>query len=170
MCLKRSLRPPGHILPQLLLLCPSPATPSLPLFQHRPHPLHPFPCPCPCTNPCPSFYTPAHPCPCRILYGGSVSASNCRELAACPDIDGTDCSNALLSLLPYPNIHVTSSSLLSCETSHLVRTVNYHLSPVTCYLFPVTCYLLPVTCHLSLVTCYLLPVTCHLSLGPRGTV
>ena len=25
----------------------------------------------------------------RILYGGSVSASNCRELAACPDIDGS---------------------------------------------------------------------------------
>ena len=25
---------------------------------------------------------------CRILYGGSVSAANCRELAACPDIDG----------------------------------------------------------------------------------
>jgi len=25
----------------------------------------------------------------RILYGGSVTASNCRELAACPDIDGS---------------------------------------------------------------------------------
>jgi len=25
----------------------------------------------------------------RILYGGSVSAGNCRELAACPDIDGS---------------------------------------------------------------------------------
>jgi len=25
----------------------------------------------------------------RILYGGSVSAANCRELAACPDIDGS---------------------------------------------------------------------------------
>merc|ERR1712192_10403 len=25
----------------------------------------------------------------RILYGGSVSASNCRQLAACPDIDGS---------------------------------------------------------------------------------
>merc|ERR1712192_168113 len=25
----------------------------------------------------------------RILYGGSVSASNCRTLAACPDIDGS---------------------------------------------------------------------------------
>jgi len=25
----------------------------------------------------------------RILYGGSVSATNCRELAACPDIDGS---------------------------------------------------------------------------------
>ena len=25
----------------------------------------------------------------RILYGGSVSASNCRELAKCPDIDGS---------------------------------------------------------------------------------
>ena len=25
---------------------------------------------------------------CRILYGGSVSAANCRELAACSDIDG----------------------------------------------------------------------------------
>merc|ERR1712071_514741 len=24
-----------------------------------------------------------------ILYGGSVSAGNCRELAACPDIDGS---------------------------------------------------------------------------------
>ena len=24
----------------------------------------------------------------RILYGGSVSASNCKELATCPDIDG----------------------------------------------------------------------------------
>jgi triosephosphate isomerase len=24
----------------------------------------------------------------RILYGGSVTASNCRELGACPDIDG----------------------------------------------------------------------------------
>jgi triosephosphate isomerase len=24
----------------------------------------------------------------RILYGGSVSASNCKELGACPDIDG----------------------------------------------------------------------------------
>ena len=24
----------------------------------------------------------------RILYGGSVTAANCRELAACPDIDG----------------------------------------------------------------------------------
>ena len=30
--------------------------------------------------------------PCRILYGGSVTAANCRELAACKDIDG----NALL--------------------------------------------------------------------------
>ena len=30
----------------------------------------------------------------RILYGGSVTAANCRELAACPDIDG----NPLLSL------------------------------------------------------------------------
>ena len=26
--------------------------------------------------------------PGRILYGGSVTAANCRELAACPDIDG----------------------------------------------------------------------------------
>jgi len=26
---------------------------------------------------------------CRILYGGSVSAGNCRDLAACPDIDGS---------------------------------------------------------------------------------
>jgi len=25
----------------------------------------------------------------RILYGGSVSAGNCRDLAACPDIDGS---------------------------------------------------------------------------------
>merc|ERR1712055_498952 len=25
----------------------------------------------------------------RILYGGSVTAANCRELAACPDIDGS---------------------------------------------------------------------------------
>jgi len=25
----------------------------------------------------------------RILYGGSVTAGNCRELAACPDIDGS---------------------------------------------------------------------------------
>jgi len=25
----------------------------------------------------------------RILYGGSVTAENCRELAACPDIDGS---------------------------------------------------------------------------------
>ena len=25
----------------------------------------------------------------RILYGGSVSATNCRELAACKDIDGS---------------------------------------------------------------------------------
>jgi len=25
----------------------------------------------------------------RILYGGSVSAGNCKELAACPDIDGS---------------------------------------------------------------------------------
>jgi len=25
----------------------------------------------------------------RILYGGSVSAANCRELASCPDIDGS---------------------------------------------------------------------------------
>jgi len=25
----------------------------------------------------------------RILYGGSVGAANCRELAACPDIDGS---------------------------------------------------------------------------------
>ena len=25
----------------------------------------------------------------RILYGGSVSAANCRELAQCPDIDGS---------------------------------------------------------------------------------
>ena len=25
----------------------------------------------------------------RILYGGSVSAANCRELAACPDVDGS---------------------------------------------------------------------------------
>ena len=25
----------------------------------------------------------------RILYGGSVTASNCRELAKCPDIDGS---------------------------------------------------------------------------------
>merc|ERR1712000_783341 len=25
----------------------------------------------------------------RILYGGSVTAVNCRELAACPDIDGS---------------------------------------------------------------------------------
>jgi len=25
----------------------------------------------------------------RILYGGSVTADNCRELAACPDIDGS---------------------------------------------------------------------------------
>merc|ERR1711936_105057 len=25
----------------------------------------------------------------RILYGGSVSAGNCRQLAACPDIDGS---------------------------------------------------------------------------------
>merc|ERR1711893_463702 len=24
----------------------------------------------------------------RILYGGSVTAANCKELAACPDIDG----------------------------------------------------------------------------------
>ena len=24
----------------------------------------------------------------RILYGGSVSAANCKELGACPDIDG----------------------------------------------------------------------------------
>ena len=25
----------------------------------------------------------------RILYGGSVTAANCRDLAACPDIDGS---------------------------------------------------------------------------------
>ncbi len=25
----------------------------------------------------------------RILYGGSVTADNCRALAACPDIDGS---------------------------------------------------------------------------------
>ena len=25
----------------------------------------------------------------RILYGGSVTAANCRQLAACPDIDGS---------------------------------------------------------------------------------
>ena len=25
----------------------------------------------------------------RILYGGSVSSANCRELAACPDVDGS---------------------------------------------------------------------------------
>merc|ERR1712181_73299 len=25
----------------------------------------------------------------RILYGGSASASNCRQLAACPDFDGS---------------------------------------------------------------------------------
>ena len=25
----------------------------------------------------------------RILYGGSVTATNCRELAACKDIDGS---------------------------------------------------------------------------------
>jgi len=25
----------------------------------------------------------------RILYGGSVTAANCRELAKCPDIDGS---------------------------------------------------------------------------------
>ena len=25
----------------------------------------------------------------RILYGGSVSAANCKELAACPDVDGS---------------------------------------------------------------------------------
>ena len=25
----------------------------------------------------------------RILYGGSVGAANCRDLAACPDIDGS---------------------------------------------------------------------------------
>ena len=25
----------------------------------------------------------------RILYGGSVTAANCKELAACPDIDGS---------------------------------------------------------------------------------
>ena len=25
----------------------------------------------------------------RILYGGSVTADNCRNLAACPDIDGS---------------------------------------------------------------------------------
>ena len=25
----------------------------------------------------------------RILYGGSVTADNCRELAKCPDIDGS---------------------------------------------------------------------------------
>ena len=24
----------------------------------------------------------------RIQYGGSVNAKNCKELAACPDIDG----------------------------------------------------------------------------------
>lgn len=25
----------------------------------------------------------------RILYGGSVTAANCKELAKCPDIDGS---------------------------------------------------------------------------------
>jgi len=25
----------------------------------------------------------------RILYGGSVTADNCRDLAKCPDIDGS---------------------------------------------------------------------------------
>ena len=25
----------------------------------------------------------------RILYGGSMSAANCKELAACPDVDGS---------------------------------------------------------------------------------
>ena len=25
----------------------------------------------------------------RILYGGSVTADNCRNLASCPDIDGS---------------------------------------------------------------------------------
>ena len=25
----------------------------------------------------------------RILYGGSVTADNCKALAACPDIDGS---------------------------------------------------------------------------------
>ena len=30
----------------------------------------------------------------RILYGGSVTAANCRELAACPDIDGKPSSSS----------------------------------------------------------------------------
>merc|ERR1712080_233183 len=34
----------------------------------------------------------------RILYGGSVTAANCRELAACPDIDGS--LQAGLSVIP----------------------------------------------------------------------
>ena len=25
----------------------------------------------------------------RIVYGGSVTAANCRDLAACPDVDGS---------------------------------------------------------------------------------
>jgi len=32
----------------------------------------------------------------RILYGGSVSASNCRDLASCPDIDGSLVGGAAL--------------------------------------------------------------------------
>ena len=32
----------------------------------------------------------------RILYGGSVSASNCRELAKCPEIDGSFVGGASL--------------------------------------------------------------------------
>ena len=33
----------------------------------------------------------------RILYGGSVSASNCRELAKCPDIGGSLVGKLLFS-------------------------------------------------------------------------
>jgi len=52
----------------------------------------------------------------RILYGGSVTAANCRELAACPDIDGSLVGGA--SLKPDFVKIINAAAKEECSRGH----------------------------------------------------
>ena len=49
----------------------------------------------------------------RILYGGSVTAANCRQLAACPDIDGSLVGWFLCSDKPFQNYYLNFTNSLT---------------------------------------------------------